>query len=235
MVCKAVPPSMSSNTSHQQGLPVLYSFRRCPYAMRARLALLAAGLGVETREIVLREKPMHMLAISPKGTVPVLWLQDGTVIDESLDIMRWAVAQNFPSTWLMLNVEQQRECDEWLALLDGEFKYNLDRYKYPHRYHSENYTCQPLAHRTACEKILNHWNLVLTQRGAFLFGEQPSFADYAILPFVRQFRIADEAWFDASFGGDALKRWLSVFLESPLFEKAMARLKPWHPADDSLL
>lgn len=216
---------------HQLGLPVLYTFRRCPYAMRARLAIVAAGLKVEVRELVLRAKPPHMLEISPKGTVPVLWLQDGTVIDESLDVMQWAVNQNFPADWLVLNAEQQQQCDEWIALLDGEFKRNLDRYKYPHRYHTETYTCDPLEHRAACEKILVQWNSVLKQQGPFLFGSQPSFADYAILPFVRQFRIADEEWFDTVPGYVALKSWVTAFLQSPLLEQAMVKFSPWQPGD----
>lgn len=216
---------------HQLGLPVLYTFRRCPYAMRARLAIVAAGLKVEVRELVLRAKPAHMLEISPKGTVPVLWLQDGTVIDESLDVMRWAVGQNFPADWLVLNAQQQQQCDEWIALLDGEFKRNLDRYKYPHRYHTESYTCDPLEHRAACEKILMQWNEVLRQQGPWLFGNKPSFADFAILPFVRQFRIADEAWFDAVPGYEALKQWLADFLQSDLLEIAMVKYSPWQPAD----
>jgi glutathione S-transferase len=216
---------------HQLGLPVLYTFRRCPYAMRARLAIVAAGLKVEVRELVLRAKPAHMLEISPKGTVPVLWLQDGTVIDESLDVMQWAVNQSFPADWLALNAEQQQQCDEWIALLDGEFKRNLDRYKYPHRYHTETYTCDPLEHRAACEKILVQWNAVLEQQGPFLFGSQPSFADYAILPFVRQFRIADEEWFDTVPGYAALKSWVTAFLQSPLLEQAMVKFSPWQPGD----
>ncbi|MCR2747798.1 glutathione S-transferase [Limnobacter parvus] len=216
---------------HQLGLPVLYTFRRCPYAMRARLAIVAAGLKVEVRELVLRAKPAHMLEISPKGTVPVLWLRDGTVIDESLDVMQWAVNQSLPADWLVLNAEQQQQCDEWIALLDGEFKRNLDRYKYPHRYHTETYTCDPLEHRAACEKILVQWNSVLEQQGPFLFGSQPSFADYAILPFVRQFRIADEVWFDTVPGYAALKLWLTAFLQSPLLEQAMVKFSPWQPGD----
>lgn len=224
----------SELTRHQLGLPVLYSFRRCPYAMRARLAIVAAGLNVEIRELVLRAKPAHMLEISPKGTVPVLWLQDGTVIDESLDVMNWAAGKGFPADWLVLNAEQQQQCDEWIALLDGEFKRNLDRYKYPHRYHTNDHTCDPIEHRAVCEKILAQWNSVLEQQGPFLFGSQPSFADYAILPFIRQFRIADEAWFDTVPGYDALKRWLSAFLESNVLERAMAKYSPWQPGDTPL-
>lgn len=221
-------------SAHQLGLPVLYSFRRCPYAMRARLALVAAGVKVEIRELVLRAKPAHMLDISPKGTVPVLWLQDGTVIDESLDVMRWSVSQSFPSDWFVLNDAQQQQCDEWITLLDGEFKRNLDRYKYPHRYHTETYTCDPLEHRAMCETILAQWNDVLERNGPFLFGGNPSFADYAILPFVRQFRIADEAWFDSSNGLNALKVWLGLFLASNILEQAMIKLQPWQPGDSPL-
>lgn len=202
--------------------------------MRARLAIVAAGLKVEIRELVLRAKPAHMLEISPKGTVPVLWLQDGTVVDESLDVMRWAVAQNFPTDWLALNAEQQQRCDDWIALLDGEFKRNLDRYKYAHRYHTEAYTCDPLEHRAVCEKILVQWNAVLEQQGQYLFGSKPSFADYAILPFIRQFRIADAAWFDSAQGFDSLKNWLNNFLESNLLEEAMVKFSPWQPGESPL-
>ncbi|RZO94800.1 MAG: glutathione S-transferase [Limnobacter sp.] len=206
--------------------------------MRARLAIVAAGLKVEVRELVLRAKPAHMLEISPKGTVPVLWLPDGTVIDESLDVMRWAVGQNFPAEWLVPNAEQQQQCDEWIALLDGEFKRNLDRYKYPHRYHvktdTDAYTCDPLEHRAVCEEILAQWNAVLVQNGPWLFGANPSFADFAILPFARQFRIADEAWFDAAPGFDSLKLWLNSFLASPLLEQAMMKYSPWQPGDTPL-
>lgn len=223
---------------HQLGLPVLYTFRRCPYAMRARLAIVASGLKVEVRELVLRAKPAHMLEISPKGTVPVLWLQDGTVIDESLDVMRWAVGQSFPADWLVLTAYQQQQCDEWIALLDGEFKRNLDRYKYPHRYHTDTYTCDPLEHRAVCEGILAQWNAVLEtqaqQSSLYLFGNKPSFADYAVWPFVRQFRIADEVWFDTMPGFDALKKWLGAFLESSLLEQAMVKHSPWQPGDTPL-
>lgn len=221
--------------AHQLGLPVLYSFRRCPYAMRARLAIVAAGLQVEIRELVLRAKPAHMLEISPKGTVPVLWLQNGEVIDQSLDVMRWAVAQQFPTSWMQLDDSQQQQCDAWIALLDGEFKHNLDRYKYPHRYHrhteSENHTCDPLVHRAACVKVLEQWNEVLDQTCAYLFGNSPSFADCAILPFVRQFRIADENWFDTELQLPALQRWLGDFLVSPELEQAMVKYTPWQPGD----
>lgn len=203
--------------------------------MRARLAIVAAGLQVEIRELVLRAKPAHMLEISPKGTVPVLWLQNGDVLDESIDVMRWALAQNHPAGWLMLNEKQQIQCDEWIALLDGEFKQNLDRYKYSHRYHTETLLCDPLVHRDACMAVLNQWDKALEQSGSFLFGDRPGFADYAILPFVRQFRIADEAWFEQSNGLIHVKKWLHAFLQSALLEQVMVKLAPWQPGDAPLI
>ena len=115
-------------SSHQLGLPVLYSFRRCPYAMRARLALVAAGVQVEIREILLRDKPQHLRDLSPKATVPVLWLTDGSVIDQSLDVMRWAIAQNQPIDWVRPKPAEVEQGEQWLQQLDGPFKQNLDRY-----------------------------------------------------------------------------------------------------------
>ena len=117
-------------------LPVLYSFRRCPYAIRARLALRISGLPLELREVSLKSKPPEMLALSAKGTVPVLVLPDGLVIDESLDIMRWALSQNDPEAWL-----SHGPLNDMLALIainDGKFKHALDRYKYPNRYPQES-------------------------------------------------------------------------------------------------
>lgn len=216
---------------HQLGLPVLYTFRRCPYAMRARLALLASGCAVEVREIVLRDKPAHLRDISPKATVPVLWLTNGTVIDQSLDVMRWAVGQHWPAGWLQTNLVQTAQGDAWLALLDGPFKQALDRYKYPNRYDH----CDPLPHRQVCVDILKTWDAHLAGEGsAWLFGDQPGFYDCAILPFVRQFRIADEAWFDAQTEFPVLQQWLQRFLTADWFEAAMPKLAPWKAGDAPL-
>ena len=208
---------------HQLGLPVLYTFRRCPYAMRARLAIVAAGLKVELRELVLRAKPAHMLEISPKGTVPVLWLQDGTVIDESLDVMRWAVGQNFPAGWLVMNTDQRQQCDEWIALLDGEFKRNLDRYKYPSRYAFTD----GITHRDEAALLLHALNALLIPSG-FLSGQHWGLADAAIAPFVRQFAKVDKAWFDAQ-PWPALQHWLGQFEQSSDYVQAMHKYKVWHP------
>ncbi|HEX4919048.1 MAG TPA: glutathione S-transferase [Limnobacter sp.] len=225
--------SGATPVEHALGLPVLYTFRRCPYAMRARLAIVAAGLRVEAREIVLRDKAAHMLEISPKGTVPVLWLQDGTVIEESLEVMRWAVNQNHPAGWCLPDAQQQAQTDAWIAALDGPFKHHLDRYKYPNRYNN----CDPLPHRQACVDLLLQWNAQLQamalQLGPsqlpWLLGSKPAFADCAILPFVRQFRIADEAWFDAAEGFEHVQAWLNRFLRSDWLTHAMPKMPLWAP------
>lgn len=216
---------------HQLGLPVLYSFRRCPYAMRARLALVAAGVQVEIREILLRDKPQHLRDLSPKATVPVLWLPDGTVIDQSLDVMRWALAQRQPVGFLTPDTAEVQQGEQWLQQLDGPFKFNLDRYKYPNRY--EN--CDPVPHRAACLELLLVWEQALADGRAFLFGTQPSLYDAAILPFVRQFRIADEAWFDSQTSIPSVQAWLNQFLGSSWFDLAMPKLAPWQPGDPPLI
>ena len=179
-------------------LPVLYSFRRCPYAMRARLALAVSGQAHELREVVLKNKPATMLAASLKGTVPVLVLPGGEVIDESLDIMRWALAQNDPAQWLSPTGASTEEMDALIAASDGEFKQHLDRYKYPNRYASESSGDAAdfaLNHRSEAA----HWLAQLDARlgDGWLFGAKACLADMAILPFIRQFARTDAHWFAA--------------------------------------
>lgn len=197
-------------------LPTLYSFRRCPYAIRARLALRQAGIDVALHEVALRDKPAALLALSPKGTVPVLHLADGRVIDESLDIMRWALAQADPAGWLTAAPAEQ--VNALIAINDGPFKRLLDRYKYPQR-HPE----LPQQHYRdeAVALLLNTLERSLTQRPCLL-SEQPSLADMAILPFVRQFSAVDAAWFQASSLG-ALRTWLERMVSSALFTAVMAK------------
>lgn len=205
-------------------LPVLYSFRRCPYAMRARMALAAAGIRVELREVVLRRKPVAMLARSPKGTVPVLVLADGTVIDESLDVMRWALAQDDPDGWLDADPQATAALvDE----ADGPFKQALDRYKYPDRYARGT---SPLAHRERAEGILEGWDARLRSNGGQLCGPQVGFADIAIFPFVRQFAAVDRDWW-ARTPWVAVRRWLDGHLDSALFKRIMAKQPAWAPGD----
>ncbi len=201
-------------------LPVLYSFRRCPYAMRARLAIRAAGIRVELREVALRSKPSEMLAISPKGTVPVLLLPDGDVIDQSLDIMRWALSQNDPLGWL-----NRANAQEWQVLIDindGPFKRLLDSYKYPDR-HPE----LPAHHwrDAAVELLLKPMDSRL-QVHAQLLGDNTSLADIALLPFVRQFAQVNADWF-ATAPLPALQRWLKDHVDSPLFDSVMNKFPVW--------
>jgi glutathione S-transferase len=192
--------------------PILYSFRRCPYAMRARLALAISGTRYELREVKLSAKPPEMLLLSPKGTVPVLVLPDGRVIDESLDIMHWALGQHDPEDWL------SRNDAALIAANDGPFKQHLDRHKYP-----ERYGVDPNVHRAAGLDML----IVLEDRLAcqsHLSGTRRGLTDAAILPFVRQFARVDADWF-AEQALPHLGRWLEGYLASELFEGVMKRVK----------
>jgi len=202
--------------------PILYSFRRCPYAMRARMALLISGTVCELREIVLRAKPPEMLAVSPKGTVPVLLLADGTVLEESLDIMLWALERNDPERWLTPAEGSREDMLRLIAQCDGEFKYHLDRYKYPGRFDNVD----AAEHRAAGAGFLLQLESRLN-RSSCLFGSDPALADIAIFPFVRQFAQTDQAWFDAQ-AWPHLHRWLSARLDSELFARIMHKVDPWH-------
>jgi glutathione S-transferase len=200
-------------------LPILYSFRRCPYAMRARMAVAVSGVQVELREIVLRDKPAEMLMASPKGTVPVLVLPDGRVLEESLDIMRWALVQSDPLGWLAHD-------DQNLVLATDEpFKHALDRYKYPHRYDLTDGT----AHRDAALAHLGDLNDLLSA-ALYLGGARPAFTDIAIFPFVRQFAATDAIWF-AALPLPALQKWLAALVSSDLFANIMARYPKWKAGD----
>ncbi len=207
-------------------LPVLYSFRRCPYAIRSRLALKVAGQRVELREVSLRAKPEQMLALSPKGTVPVLLLPDGHVIDQSLEIMRWALSQHDPQGWLRAGAEARTpaQMQAWIDLNDGPFKALLDRYKYPER-HTER--SADSWRDEAVALMLAPMNRALTSHSQLL-GDAVSLADMALLPFVRQFAQVDADWFkQASLPG--LQGWLAAHLASPLFESSMGKVDAWSP------
>jgi glutathione S-transferase len=198
--------------------PILYSFRRCPYAMRARLALLASGTVCEIREVKLSAKPPELIALSPKATVPVLQWGDGEVIDQSLDIMLWALGRNDPEGWLA------RTDAALIAQNDGAFKHYLDRYKYPHRHGSE-----AVVHRTACAEMLAPIDARLAS-SANLCGDRMGLADAALMPFIRQYAETDRVWFDAQPWPN-LQAWLGRHIASPLFEAAMVRLAPWADGD----
>ena len=197
--------------------PILYSFRRCPYAMRARLALDTSGVQTELREVVLRDKPQAFLDASPSATVPCLVTPTQT-IDESLDIMIWALQRNDPEGWL----DMPAQGHDWIARIDGPFKTALDRTKYATRYPDED----PSTHRAIASAILNDLN---TQINSHIF-DQPTLADFAILPFVRQFAFIDKTWFDAQ-PWPKLQVWLESFLTSERFARVMVKYMQWKPED----
>ena len=192
---------------------LLYSFRRCPYAMRARLALRYSGVPVRIIEVSLKAKPAEMLALSPKGTVPVLSVE-GRVIEESLEIMQWALAQHDPDDWLL---QGDPAVLALIAENDQVFKHHLNRYKY-----AERYLEQPMEHyRAEGEVFLQKLEGLLAER-EYLLAEHLSLADAALAPFVRQFAHVDREWF-AGTAYDRLQAWLHRFLESPLFTAVMAK------------
>ncbi|WP_282103968.1 glutathione S-transferase [Marinobacter alexandrii] len=206
----------------------LYSFRRCPYAMRARFGILFAELKVELREIVLKNKPAQMLAISPKGTVPVLELAEGgysgsLVIEESREILEWALQQSDPQG--LLNVDLV-SADALIDRNDNEFKHWLDRYKYADR-HPE---LTQLDYRQKGEVFLQELESLLA-KNRYLLGENISIADVGIMPFVRQFAHVDREVF-YSLPYPNLQQWLRGWLEHPVFQQVMVKYQPWHEGDD---
>jgi glutathione S-transferase len=205
-------------------LDCLYSFRRCPYAMRARLAILFAGLQVELREVTLKNKPAQMLAISPKGTVPVLRLADGAVIEESRDIMVWALEQQDPQGLLVATVLDQ--ANALIEQNDNEFKYWLDRYKYADR-HVEMTQAE---YRQRGEAFLQVLESLLESR-AYLFGDAPTIADIGVMPFVRQFAHVDRDVF-SQLPYPNLQRWLLGWLALPLFLQTMIKLPVWQEGEE---
>lgn len=205
-------------------LPILWSFRRCPYAMRARLAIQSSGQPVALQEILLKDKPAPFLAASPKGTVPVV--QDGPrVIEESRDVMLWALAKNDPEGWLDMPDEGYALIDE----CDGPFKKALDHTKYAVRY-------PELDESEEREKALAFLRKLdaRLQDTPFLMGSRRTLADMAILPFVRQFANTDRAWFDAQ-GLTTLTHWLDDFLTSDRFRAIMVKYPPWQEGQDQII
>jgi len=197
-------------------LPILYSFRRCPYAIRARLALRVAGIAVDCREVNLRDKPAALRELSPKASVPVLQLPDGRVLEQSLDIMHWALSAHDPEGWLA--VANPCAAADWIARNDDEFKPLLDRYKYAVR-HPERSRAQ---HR---ESALAGFVLALDERlreSRHLLGAGCSVADAAIFPFVRQFAAVEPAWFEA-MPLPGIQAWLANWLRSAIYIAVMRK------------
>ena len=218
-------------------LPILWSFRRCPYAIRARLALAQAGVAVDVRELNLAARPPEFVALGAPGTVPVLERPGVSRLRESLEIMVWALAAHDPGDWLRRAGEAASAAEAWeevMALVaenDGPFKHHLDRFKYASRFPGAD----PVLHRDAALTILRRWNGRLapsSQAGerVWLLGERSCLADWALLPFVRQFRLADPAGFDAAVGIGALQAWLARFEAGGELAAVMAPpMAPRHP------
>ncbi|MDJ0641689.1 MAG: glutathione S-transferase [Erythrobacter sp.] len=206
--------------------PILYSFRRCPYAMRARMALWVAGIKVELREVKLADKPPELIEASPKATVPVLDFRDGSVIEESIAIMRWALHQNDPEGWLA------GDNATLIAEADGPFKHHLDRYKYPNRYEDEPGFGE-VDHQAEGLAILKEWDARIAEHGQ-LCGPQRTLADIALFPFIRQFANHNRTWFDAQ-DLPHLHPWLAGHLESDLFKAIMPKFTPWKAGDNPIV
>ena len=201
-------------------LPILYSFRRCPYAMRARMALILASKQCELREILLKNKPDHMLEISPKGTVPVLQLPD-KVLDESLDIISWAAVSSLDNVHIFSKTEETLYM-ELIHLFDTKFKHHLDRYKYSSRYGAD-----PGEHQEECKIILENLDAKINP-SPWVFGPQVSLLDISILPFIRQCKIANPEWFDAQQFKKVIGL-LDYFEQDNLFIQAMQKYELWDP------
>lgn len=190
--------------------------------MRARMAIAVSNTPVRLREVLLRDKPDEMMAASPKGTVPVL-IDGDDIIDESLSVMRWALGSSDPEDWLTADgVDLIEECD-------GAFKHNLDRYKYASRYEDAD----PIFHRREGMNFITKIEDRL-QNNKYLYGPERSLADIAIFPFIRQFRIADEAWFDVAQIPNVL-RWLNNLMESDLFSSVMKKYPLWKDTGEELV
>lgn len=211
-------------------LPILYSLRRCPYAMRARIGILLAKQPVMLRDIIMKNIPAEMIAVSPKATVPVLVLADSTVIDESLDIMLWALQQSDPSNLLVK--ESTDALPTMLNLIhhnDNEFVESLEKYKVAARYHD----IAEVFYRNQCEIFITDLEERLATN-EFLMGDKPCLADYALLPFVRQFSRVDRKWYLHSPYSN-IQRWLNTHYQNPLFSKAMKKYPQWLDNHESVL
>ncbi len=205
--------------------PVFYSFRRCPYAIRARLALRASAVQVVLREVVLADKPEVLRQLSASATVPVLVVAENHVIDESLEIMLWALQQSDPAGWLARDDERVAESERLITANDIEFKPCLDRYKYSDRFPEQSMEC----YRAQAEVFLTVLEAKL-QSSRYLLSERPMLADMAIFPFIRQFAKVDQAWFEES-PYPSLRAWLTGLLALPLFTGVMDKYVQWQPDD----
>ncbi|KAB2824770.1 glutathione S-transferase [Aliivibrio finisterrensis] len=210
--------------------PILYSLRQCPYAMRSRLAILHAQQTVVLRDIDMNNKPEEMLSISPKGTVPVLLLGDGSVIDESLDVMVWALTQSDPNNLLYSHDETKfTQMLDVINQSDNEFVDALQKYRAASRYHDTN--------EVECRERCCEWLMTIEKalsQHAYIIGETPSLVDYAILPFIRQFSRVDKKWY-AQAPLPYLRAWLVNHYNDPTFSKAMFTHPKWQKGSEKII
>lgn len=215
---------MHTYTAGMIDTPILYSFRRCPYAMRARMAIAYADINVGLREVVLKDKPPAMLKVSPKGTVPVVIDVDGRIIEESRDVMRWALHQNDPDAWLDgLGLD-----DPLISACDDDFKHWLDRYKYAVRFPEQD----EIWYRGQAEVFLVTLETKL-EKAQFLTGSALSVTDIAIFPFIRQFANVDRKWWDCH-PYPSVARWLDSLISSELFIRVMKKYPQWRDGDPEI-
>jgi glutathione S-transferase len=205
-------------------LPILYSFRRCPYAMRARIVLYYSKISHEHREVDLKNKPQDMLDVSTKGTVPILLLPNASVLDQSLDIMYWALSRNDPNNWLPTSSATRKIANSVIEENDTIFKSSLDRYKYPDRYNSENISSND--DKNQCLKFMEKIESKIEGKN-FILSDRISMVDIAIFPFIRQFSLVDETWFH-SLPYTLVKKWLLALCESNLFNSVMNKFESWN-------
>ena len=210
--------------------PILFSFRRCPYAMRARIAIKLCKQTCEIREISLRSKSEEFLNLSQKGTVPVLLFPNGQIIDESLDIIKWAMSRNDPFKLKSDDDNIYKQDLKLINVFDNDFKYHLDRYKYSSHYEDANRE----KHRNKAQAILAEINTLLIENN-WIRGDHPTLPDISILPFVRQYRIADTEWFDRHLKLPRVKNWLNDFITSTLLSQVMLKYKIWEKGDPEII
>ncbi len=206
----------------------LYSFRRCPYCMRAHMALKKSGIKIELREVKLSDIPEEALKVSPKATVPILVLADSTIMDESWDIVKWALQQNDPDNWLGENNAFLQGAEMLIEINDFSFKDDLDHYKYSDRHPEHN----ELYYRQACEEFIEELEEMLTEN-RYLLGDQLSLADVSVFPFIRQFSLVDKDWFDES-QYEKVKKWLDDLISTALFQQVFQKHDAWQPGDTAI-
>ncbi len=208
-------------TQNKYPVPVLYSFRRCPYCMRAHMALKYAGIKVELREVDLNDLPPQVLMISSEATVPVLVLPDETVFTESWEILKWALEQNDPDYWFGENKKYALDAEILIESNDFSFKNDLDHYKYADRFpeQSEEH------YRERCEEFIEELEDMLCEN-KYLLTNHLTLADIGVFPFVRQFSLVDKEWFDQSSYPN-VRRWLEVLIDSELFQQVFQKHDLW--------